>query len=98
MKKLIHFILTQNVCSCTVVLIIRSSCVVNTNAIQQEVVAFCLGGSDSTVRSIASASASGCVNRICSSSSSEGLASFKKVGDTEGLASFTEIGDGDMLK
>ena len=59
----------------------------------------CLGGFNSTVRSIASASASGCVNRCCSSSSLEGLASFKKVvGDTEGHASFTKVGDGDILE
>jgi hypothetical protein len=49
--------------------------------------------------SIASASASGCVNRRCSSYSLEELASFKKiVGDTAGHASFKKVGDGDMLE
>ncbi len=58
-----------------------------------------LGGFDSTVRSMSSASASGCVNRRCSSSSLEGLASFKKVvDDMEGHASFTKVGDGNMLE
>ena len=47
--------------------------------------------------SIASGSASGCVNRCCSSSSLEELALFKKiVGGTAGHASFKKVGDGDI--
>jgi hypothetical protein len=67
-------------------------------------VALRLGGSDffvlAAVRfSIASASASGCVNRRCSYSSLEELASFKKiVSDTAGHALFKKAGDGDMLE
>jgi hypothetical protein len=50
-----------------------------------------LGGINSTIRSIASAS--GCVNRPCSCSSLEGLTLFKKVDNMEGLALFNKVGN-----